>query len=98
MSDKTGDACLRAVDGKCPHTEVCPLSHLGTGECARIRQLAAGGLTNDRLRELGIFEEQQIRIVSRQGNLICQVCNARLGLSAEVAKSILVEPVAPKPR
>ena len=44
-----------------------------------------------RLREMGFCEEQQIKLLSRDGNLICQVCNARLGISAELAEGILVE-------
>ncbi len=46
-----------------------------------------------RLREMGFCEEQQIKLLSRDGNLICQVCNARLGISAELADAILVEPM-----
>ena len=44
-----------------------------------------------RLREMGFCEEQQIKLLSRDGNLICQVCNARLGISEQVAEAILVE-------
>jgi len=46
-----------------------------------------------RLREMGFCEEQQIKLLSRDGNLICQVCNARLGISAELADAIMVEPL-----
>jgi hypothetical protein len=42
---------------------------------------------------MGFCEEQQIKLLSRDGNLICQVCNARLGISAELAHTILVEPL-----
>ena len=42
---------------------------------------------------MGFCEEQQIRLVSRQTNVICQVCNARLGISPELADNILVEPI-----
>ena len=47
----------------------------------------------DRLRELGFREEQKIKLVARKSNFICQVCNARFGISEELADSILVEPV-----
>ena len=60
----------------------------------RIKRLSASPEVTGRLRELGFCEERQIRLLSRSNNLICQVCNARFGLSAEVAESILVEPVA----
>jgi hypothetical protein len=41
----------------------------------------------------GIGEKQIVKILSHQSNLICQVCNARLGISEELADTILVEPV-----
>ncbi len=46
-----------------------------------------------RLRELGFCEEQRIKLLSQQTNLICLVCNVRLGISAELAESIWVEPL-----
>ena len=59
-----------------------------------IKRLAAAPDLSDRLRELGFCEEQKIRLLSRDSNLICQVCNARLGISEELAESILVEPLS----
>lgn len=47
----------------------------------------------DRLRELGMGEEKTIKLVSCGSNFICQVCEARLGLSESLADSILVEAV-----
>jgi Fe2+ transport system protein FeoA len=97
MSDSTiSPAPLKVVDGECAHSPICPLSHIEAGACARVRQLAASDSVNGRLRELGFCEDQQVRILSRGGNLICQVCNARLGLSEQIAENILVEPVARK--
>jgi Fe2+ transport system protein FeoA len=89
---------LHIVNGECAHADVCPLSHLEAGVCARIRRLAGADPVNDRLRELGFCEDQQVRILSRGGNLICQICNARLGLSEKIAASILVEKVDAKRR
>ena len=63
----------------------------GTVVC--IKQLRASDEMTGRLREMGFCEEQQIKLLSREGNLICQVCNARLGISAELAESILVTPL-----
>jgi stage III sporulation protein SpoIIIAA len=40
---------------------------------------------------MGLCEEQKIKLVARQSSLICQVCNARLGISKKLAESILVE-------
>jgi Fe2+ transport system protein FeoA len=45
----------------------------------------------DRLRELGFCEEQKIKLVARESSFICQVCNARLGISPELAEAIWVE-------
>ena len=48
---------------------------------------------SQRLREIGFCEEQVIKPIISQSNIICQVCNARLAISAQVAEAILVEPV-----
>ena len=73
--------------------EVCPLSRVRTGVAVRIKQLCASPEIQDRLREIGFCEEQIIRLVTNQTNFICQVCNARLAISAQLAQLILVEPV-----
>jgi hypothetical protein len=43
------------------------------------------------VREMGFCEDQQIKLVSQQANVICQVCNVRLGISSRLAKTIMVE-------
>ncbi|NBP24785.1 MAG: ferrous iron transport protein A, partial [Proteobacteria bacterium] len=48
-----------------------------------------------RLREMGFGEEQRVKVLSLANNLLCQVCNARLGLSDRLAETILVQPLAP---
>ena len=75
---------------------ICPLSRLRVGAACRIKQLCAAPEVAARLREMGFCEEQQIRLVSQHRNLICQVCNARLGISVELAESIWVEPLQAK--
>lgn len=40
---------------------------------------------------MGFCEEQRIKLLSRHSNLICLVCNARLGISERLAENILVE-------
>jgi Fe2+ transport system protein FeoA len=59
----------------------------------RIKHLAASPEVSHRLRELGFCEDQQIRLLSQQSNVICQVCNVRLGISAQLADAIMVEPL-----
>ena len=64
----------------------------------RVKQLAAPPEVSHRLREMGFCEEQKIRLLSQHTNIICQVCNVRLAISSELAKRILVEPVAAQRR
>ena len=71
----------------------CPLNRVRAGTSVRIKELSASPEMNNRLRELGFCEDKHIKLLSRQTNLICQVCNARLGISAELAEKILVEPI-----
>jgi ferrous iron transport protein A len=70
------------------------LSRVVAGTAVRIKRLQAPPEMMNRLREMGFCEEQQIRLLSHHPNLICLVCNARLGISPSLAESILVEPVA----
>ena len=72
---------------------VCPLSQMRVGSACRIKQLSASPEVARRLREMGFCEEQQIKLLSQQDNVICQVCNVRLGISAKLADSIWVEPL-----
>lgn len=83
----------QVVEGNCAGPSVCPLSHVTAGTTVCIKELAAAPELRDRLRELGLGEEQRIKLLSRQANVICQVCNARLALSESLAKTILVEPL-----
>ena len=85
---------FKVLEGRCAGPEVCPLSRVEAGTVVCIKELATEPGMSDRLRELGFCEEQKIKLVSRQSSLICQVCNARLGISKELAESILVEAVA----
>ncbi|HAV61038.1 MAG TPA: hypothetical protein DCY13_01575 [Verrucomicrobiales bacterium] len=82
----------------CPASELCPLSHVPAGTFVRIKQLASTPEINDRLREMGFCEEREIRLISQSASLLCQVCNARLGLNPKIAQSIMVERVRPATR
>jgi len=73
------------------------LNRVQVGVLVRIKQLDAAGEVTLRLRELGLGEEQEVRLLSCASNVICQVCNTRLGLSQQLAGCILVEPVPPRP-
>lgn len=73
--------------------EVCPLNRVQAGAAVRVRRLCAAPEIQYRLRELGICEDQIIRLLTAQTNYICQVCNARFAISEALAKLIMVEPV-----
>ena len=73
--------------------ELCPLSRVKAGVAVRIKQLCASPDLQHRLRELGLCEDQIIKLLTSHTNFICQVCNARLAISAQLAQLILVEPL-----
>jgi Fe2+ transport system protein FeoA len=81
------------VEGQCAGPEYCPLSHVPVGTTVCIKQLATKPEMTSRLRELGFFEQQKVKLLTKESSLICQVCNARLGLSEKLADHILVEAV-----
>lgn len=82
-----------AADACCAEAGTCPLSSVEAGTTVCIKQLTVQPDVLNRLREMGLGEEQRIRLISRHPSLICQVCNARVALSQDLAKAILVEPL-----
>jgi Fe2+ transport system protein FeoA len=90
---------FEVLEGRCAGPLVCPLSRVKAGAVVCIKQLSAAPEVTSRLRELGFCEDQKIKLVARQSNYICQVCNARLAISGRLADSIMVETVpAPLPK
>jgi Fe2+ transport system protein FeoA len=79
---------------ECGQPFVCPLSQVRAGTAVRIKRLSAPTEVTHRLREMGFCEEQKIKLLSQQTNVICQVCNVRVGISAQLAERILVEPLS----
>ena len=75
----------------CSNAAQCPLSQLQVGDLARIKRLAGAPEVSRRLREMGLRENQDIRLLGRNFSLICQVCNTRVGLSTRLGDSIFVE-------
>ena len=75
--------------------EVCPLSRVKAGVAVRIKSLCAAPEVQNRLRELGFCEDHIIKLLTSQSNFICQVCEARLAISEQLAKIIMVEPLRP---
>jgi ferrous iron transport protein A len=95
---QVNDSLANCAAESCPQPELCPLNRVKAGTAVRIKQLSAAPDVSHRLREMGFCEEQQIKLVSQHVNVICQVCNARLGISRQLAETILVEtlPASPK--
>lgn len=88
-------------DGPCPKPELCALDSVLPGVSVRIKQLNGSAEVTNRLREMGFCEEQRVRLLMKHTNIICQVCNARLGISSQLAKTIMVEQIpapAAKPK
>jgi Fe2+ transport system protein FeoA len=80
-------------EGAEANCQVCPLSRVQAGMAVRIKELCAAPEVQNRLREIGLGEDQIVRLVTSQNNFICQVCNSRLAISEQLAKLIMVEPV-----
>jgi Fe2+ transport system protein FeoA len=83
------------LEGQCAGPRLCPLSRVEAGTVVCIKHLSTEPELTHRLREMGFCEEQQIKLLTRESSFICQVCNARLGISRKLADAILVETVAP---
>src|SRR5260221_6483430 len=75
--------------------DVCPLSRVKAGVAVRIKKLCAAPEVQNRLRELGFCEDHIIKLLTSQANFICQVCDIRLAISAQLARIIMVEPLRP---
>jgi len=78
------------VSGQCA---LCPLNRVRAGLAVRIKKVCASPEVSQRLREMGFCEDQVVKLLTSQTNIICLVCNARLAISAQLARTILVEPM-----
>ncbi|MDB6059062.1 MAG: hypothetical protein JWO95_2906 [Verrucomicrobiales bacterium] len=77
----------------CSNPATCQLSLVKAGAEVRIKELSASEDVSKRLREIGFCEQQVLKLLVSQSSLICLVCNARVALSSDLAKLILVEPI-----
>jgi Fe2+ transport system protein FeoA len=94
LSELKKTPSLKVVEGQCAGPSVCPLSQIQAGTVVCVKHLALAPEMSDRLREMGLGEEQRVKLVSSQSSFICQVCNSRVAISQELADAILVEPVS----
>lgn len=79
----------------CGEPRTCSLAQAVAGASLTVRELRAPAEVAIRLRELGFCEQQRVRLLSKHTNVICQVCNVRLGISRDLASMIYVEPAPP---
>ena len=69
------------------------LTQIPVGRFARIHRLQSHPDVSLRLREMGFCENAIVRlVVNDEGNLICEVCNTRIGLNHSIAHDIIVAP------
>lgn len=85
-----GDATFPTADSTAGGRRI-PLDQVKAGKRVRIKELAATEEMTGRLRELGFCEGQIIRLITCGSHIICQVCNARMALTAKLAQMVLVE-------
>ena len=67
-----------------------PLSEAQAGPLLSIERLDGNEKVCRRLREVGVCEKAEIRLLTRSGQMICSVCGTRLALSKALAKKIWV--------
>jgi len=92
MKTEFARATLDQESSSCSNP-LCPLNRVRAGLAVRVRQLCAAPEVADRLREIGFCEDNIVKLLTSNNNIICLVCNTRLALSEKLAQAILVEPV-----
>ncbi|MCC2668058.1 MAG: FeoA domain [Armatimonadetes bacterium] len=69
------------------------LSAVRPGSSVRVLKLEAQPEVCHRLREMGFSENSVIRCVQTGAACVCQIKHSRVGLSSQLARQILVEPI-----
>ena len=82
---------MKAVSEVCGARRPVSLDEAGLNCEVRISRLT--GPACDRLRDFGFCEEMQLRKISNGRNLVCTVCGAKMAISRELAKQVIVSPV-----
>ena len=73
------------------HVPTTLLSEAKAGPVLSVERLEGSDKICRRLREVGICEKAEIRVLSRGGQMICNVCGTRLALSQKLAQKIWVK-------
>jgi Fe2+ transport system protein FeoA len=61
------------------------------GQRVRVQKLSGQPALCHRLREMGFCEAAEVKILTKGGAMLCQVCNSKVCLSRQLAESILVD-------
>ncbi len=70
------------------------LAQTPAGKKVRVSKIESQPETCHRLLELGFCENATIRcVVNGSNQLICEVCNTKIGLHHSIANSIIVTPL-----
>ena len=64
------------------------------GQCATVCQVDVSEASAGQLMAMGVCEGRRVELVKRGDPLILRVLGSRLGLSARLARGVLVEPCA----
>jgi Fe2+ transport system protein FeoA len=87
MSQRSEHACDE-VDCTCQ-----PLRTVRTGDWVYVRHLTGDPPLIQRLREMGFYEQAEVRVVCAGGAVIAQVHGSKVCLSHGLAGAILVAPL-----
>lgn len=69
------------------------LKDVPQGKIVRVRHLQSHPELCSRLRELGFCEDAVVRcVINGSHQMICEVCNTRIGMHHTIARTILVSP------
>jgi Fe2+ transport system protein FeoA len=71
------------------------LSAVRPGSSVRVLKLEGQPEVCHRLREMGFAENSVIRCLQSGPSCVCQIKHSRVGLSGQLARQILVEPLTP---
>lgn len=69
------------------------LNSVRPGSAVRVKKLDGQGELCRRLREMGFLEDTVVRCLQSGAACVCMVQHTRIGISSQLARQILVEPV-----
>ena len=77
---------------ECGDLAMCPLARVSVGAVVCIKRLSDSPEICARLRQMGFCEEQKVKLLSLQPELVCQLRPAHcLNISKELAEGVIVQ-------